>query len=47
MSRLKTARAIGLLIAERISKAGMRFIEKHDPDLHFDLEQARKGRKSR
>ena len=47
MSRMSTARMIGILIAERISKAGMRFIEEYDPDLHYDLVQARKRRKSK
>jgi len=46
MSKMKTARAIGILLEDRISEAGMRFIEEHDPDLHYDLVQARKGRKS-
>ena len=47
MSKMSTARAIGILIAERISEAGMRFIEEHDPDLHYDLVQVKKRRKTR
>jgi len=39
---MKTAREIGISIAERISAKGMRFIEENDPDLHYDLVQARK-----
>ena len=47
MSRMSTARTIGILIADRISKAGMMFIEEYDPDLHYDLVQARKRGKSK
>jgi len=41
-SRMAEARRIGILIADRISKKGMKFIEEYDPDLHYDLVQARK-----
>jgi len=46
MSKMQNARTIGLLIAERISETGMKFIEEHDPDLHYDLVQVRKRRKT-
>jgi len=41
-SRMKSARTIGLMICERISKASLKYIEEWDPDLHYDIMQARK-----
>jgi hypothetical protein len=43
-SRMKDARAIGLLICDRISKKGLEFIEDIDPDLHYDIIQELKKR---
>lgn len=44
MSRMKIATEIGLGICERISEDSLKFIEEWDPDLHYDLVQARKKR---
>jgi hypothetical protein len=44
MTSMKIAKQIGLDICERISKAGMKFIDEHDPDLHYELVQERKKR---
>ena len=35
----------GLLICERISDEGMKYISEWDPDLHYALTQARKKKK--
>lgn len=42
MSKMKRARSIGLKIADRLSDETMKYIEEWDPDLHYDLVQARK-----
>lgn len=42
MTRLSTATTIGLSICERISKAGLKFIEEWDPDLHYEIMKERK-----
>lgn len=47
MSRMKTARSIGIKLADRISDASMKYIEEWDPDLHYDLVKARKKRRGK
>jgi len=42
MSRMKSATETGLLICERISTEGLKFISEWDPDLHYEIMQERK-----
>lgn len=39
MSRMSTAKSIGLDICDRFSKATLEFIEEWDPDLHYEIMQ--------
>ena len=41
---MKSATETGLMICERISPAGLKFIEEWDPDLHYEIMQERKKR---
>jgi hypothetical protein len=45
MSKMRTAKSIGLKIADRISDASMKYIEEWDPDLHYELVNARKKKR--
>jgi len=42
MGTMKEATEIGILIADKISQKGMRFIKRADPELHSKLVHARK-----
>lgn len=45
MSRtMRKATETGLLICESISPEGLKFIEEWDPDLYYEIMQARKKR---
>ena len=41
---MKKATETGLLICERISPEGLKYIEEWDPDLHYEIMQERKKR---
>jgi hypothetical protein len=45
MSKMRTAKSIGLKLADRISDASMKYIEEWDPDLHYELVEARKKKR--
>lgn len=50
MGTVKHARSTGILISHTLSKEGLAYIEKHDPDLHYAILQRltkRKGGKSK
>ena len=46
-SSMARATETGLLICERILEDSLKFIEEWDPDLHYEIMQARKKRKVR